>query len=264
MMRWWWIVVAVALASGCSTVTRPTRPSSPFVAEGAPLPGVRFDGEEVQLREPGMPVSPSRLWQREVQNHVANSLNTLVTADENAPVARTTVTFDLVPEPAIAIGAWKEMTIVLTSTLPDGTVVKSAALSENIDDNVEALLVSGMGITGTVLDITAGVSSIVFFIFQSPEAGLLFIGSLVGGLCLNFGQTGAAYIVAGHDETRWSDLLQRALVQHAKDVRAQIGRGPPLPRTPVPPTPPLSTTPTPTPTLPAADPSDVPPLLEPR
>src|SRR5687768_5840903 len=61
-----WIVVVVALAivsgSGCSTVMRPTRPDQPAVALGDPQPGLRFDGEETVLREPGMPLSPSRSW----------------------------------------------------------------------------------------------------------------------------------------------------------------------------------------------------------
>ncbi len=259
-------VVVVALGSGCSTIIKPTRPSDAVVAEGNRLPGVRFDGEEVQIREPGMPLSPSRSWQREVANHTATTLNKLLVADDTAPAARTVVSFDLASPSVIQIGTWKEMTITMTSTLPDGSVVRSQPLSGNIDDPLEYATVTSLGVAGTLLDITAGVASIAFILFQDFTTGLIFVGALIGGLTLNLAQSGSQYVVAGSEETRWSNLYLQALKQHAKDVRAGIGKGPP-PGTSLPATPK---------TLPPAngpndavpgrvgpgDPSDLPPLLE--
>ncbi|MDP2341657.1 MAG: hypothetical protein Q8O67_11925 [Deltaproteobacteria bacterium] len=248
------LVVALLIAgTGCSTIIKPTRPSQPFASDGlASLPGVRFDGEEVQIREPGMPLSPSRSWQREVANHTATSLNTLLTTDENAPSARTVVSFDLSGPSVIQIGTWKEMTISLTSTLPDGSVVRSAPLTANIDDPIEYAAVTSLGVGGTILDVTAGISSIFFVFSPSLLTGAIFIGALLGGLTLNLAQSGSQYLVAGSEEKRWSDLYARALVQHAADVRAGIGKGPPP-----------STTKTPLgPLTPSRDPSDPPPLLD--
>jgi hypothetical protein len=258
------VVAVVALqAVACTTMVRPTRPSSPLVRDGEALTGLRFDGEEVQIREPGMPVSPSRAWQREVANYTASALNESLGTDDMAPAARTIVTFDLASPSALQLGPWKEITIGLTSTLPDGTVVRSAPVTGNIDDGLEHALVTGMGIGGTVLDVTAGISSIFFIFSPSFVTGAVFIGALVGGLALNIGQSTAQYFVALSEEGRWSDLYATALRAHVVDVRAQIGRGPPPLKTPPPPL----TTPT-TPTTPTApsDPSDAaspPPLLDP-
>lgn len=263
------VVVLVALqAVACTTVVRPTRPSSPLLREGEALPGVRFDGEEVQIREPGMPVSPSRAWQREVANYTASALNESLAADETAPLARTIVTFDLASPSALQLGAWKEMTIGLTSTLPDGTVVRSAPVTGNIDDGVEHALVTGMGIGGTVLDVTAGISAIFFIVSPSYVTGAVFIGALLGGLALNIGQSSAQYFVALSEEGRWSDLYATALRAHVADVRAQIGRGPPpTATTTTPPSPLPGTMPPPaSPSTSPADPSDAaspPPPLDP-
>jgi hypothetical protein len=261
------VVVFIALQGvACTTIARPTRPTSPLVREGEALPGVRFDGEEIQIREPGMPVSPSRAWQREVANYTASALNESLGSDDMAPAARTIVSFDLASPSALQLGTWKEMTIGLTSTLPDGTVVKSAPVTGNIDDGVEHALVTGMGIGGTVLDVTAGISSIFFIFSPSFVTGAVFVGALLGGLALNIGQSSAQYVVALNEEVRWSDLYATALRAHVADVRAQIGRGPPGPRPPSPlPLPlPLPLPATPSTTTP--DPSDAaspPPLLDP-
>ncbi len=253
----------VFVSTGCSTVIKPTRPQTLLIADGAPLPGVRFDGEEVQIREPGMPVSPSRTWQREVANYTAASMNTLVSADEDAGVAHTIVTFDLASPSTFQIGIWKEMSIGLTSTLPDGTVVKSVAVVGNIDDPLEYAVVTAMGVGGTVLSVTAGVASIFFIFSQTPVTGIIFIGALLGGLSLDIGQSVAQYVIAGSEEVRWSNLYARAITAHARDVRAQIGRGPPAGTRPaltlpLPPPPPLTSSP-----MPSAppDPSDGPPVV---
>src|SRR3954464_6114833 len=119
------VAIAISAGAGCSTITRPTKPDSPLTAMGSPVMGFRFDGEETVLREPGMPLSPSRSWQREVSNYTATSLNLLLTTAEEAPNARTIVSFDMASPSVIQIGTWKELTIRLTTTLPDGTVVKS-------------------------------------------------------------------------------------------------------------------------------------------
>src|SRR4051794_21061663 len=89
------IVAAVAGGAGCSTIIRPTKPDTPLTALGEPLAGVRFDGEETVLREPGMPLSPSRSWQREVSNYTATALNTVLSTKEDAPTAHTVVSFDM-------------------------------------------------------------------------------------------------------------------------------------------------------------------------
>lgn len=253
------LVSLVALSSACSTVVRPTRPSTAIMLEGAALPGVRFDGEETQLREPGMPVSPSRSWQREVANYTASSLNEALGTDDTAPVARTIVSFDLASPSALQIGTWKEITIGLTSTLPDGTVVKSAPVIGNIDDGLEYGIVTAMSVGGTMLDVTAGIASI-FFIFQpSFVTGGIFIGALLGGLVLNVGQSTAQYFVAISEEGRWSNLYADAIRAHARDVRAQIGKGPPVRAPSASPPPPAFTTPPP-----SSDPSDgPPPILDP-
>jgi len=254
------VVLVAALSSACTTIARPTRPTVGVTREGAELVGLRFDGEETQIREPGMPVSPSRTWQREVANYTASSLNEALGTHDNAPAARTVVSFDLAPPSALQIGTWKEMTISLTSTLPDGTVVKSAPVTANIDDGLEYGVVTVMSVGGTLLDVTAGISSI-FFIFQpSFVTGAVFIGALLGGLALNVGQSAAQYFVALSEERRWSDQYAEALRVHAREVREKIGTGPPRA--------PPSSTPIPTPTLPPTkappDPLDgAPPLLDP-
>ncbi|MBI1944438.1 MAG: hypothetical protein HYS27_02010 [Deltaproteobacteria bacterium] len=246
------VALALAFATGCSTVIKPTRPDPPLVADGAPLAGVRFDGDSTALREPGLPVSPGRGWQREVQNYTATSLNTLLSTPDDAPAARTITSMDLAGPSAIQIGTWKEMTIALTSTLPDGTVVKSEPVTGNIDDGFEYAVVTGLGVGGTVLDVTSAVAFIFLFISQDPTVMYVAIGALVGGLALNIAQSSSQYFVAASEERRWSNLYAQALAAHAREVRQRIGTGPP-PRPPLPSPPDVP-----------ADPSDAPPpLLEP-
>ena len=252
------VVVACALGSGCSTLVRPTKPDTPLTAIGPSVGGeVRFDGEETILREPGMPLSPSRAWQREVQNYTATSLNTLLTTSEDAPNARTVVSFDMASPSVIQIGTWKEIEMLLTTTLPDGTVVKSAALVGHIDDPLEYALMTGASVGGTILNAVGTVAIILFFFTSGTGAnvglGVVAIGSLVGGILLSIGQSVGQYFVAANEEKRWSNLYAQALTQHAADVRKALAG----PRKP-PPVAPKVDVPQPTSPL---DPSDAPPPL---
>jgi hypothetical protein len=221
------LVIAALVGGGCTTTMKPTRPSAKLEAEGPPLAGLRFDGEETRIREPGLPVSPNRFWQREVANYTASSLATLLSSPESAPPASTTVGFDLAGPSPLQIGPWKSITITMTSTLPDGSVVRSQPVEGNLDDVGEYALVTGLGVGGTVLDITSVIASLFFFTNPGLETGAIFFGALLGGLALNVAQSGAQYVVAASEETRWSDLYAQALRQHAKDIRAGVGTGPP-------------------------------------
>lgn len=254
------VLTLVALGSGCSTVVRPTKPDTPLTAIGEPVAGVRFDGEQTILREPGMPLSPSRSWQREVQNYTATSLNTLLSTSEEAPNARTVISFDMGSPSAIQLGTWKEMTITLTSTLPDGTVVKSTPLTGNIDDPLEYAAMTAASVGGTVLN-AAGTIAIILFFFTGagdPTLGFVAIGALVGGIVLSATQSVSQYFIAANEEKRWSNLTAQALTAHAADVRKAMS-GPRKAPTPTPP--PASTTPSPPPPPGPSDPSDAPPPL---
>ena len=247
--------------TGCSTIIRPTKPDTPFAAAaGEPLAGARFDGEETILREPGMPLSPSRSWQREVANYTATSLNTILQTKDEAPNARTVVSFDMASPSVIQIGTWKEMTITLTTTLPDGTVIKSQPVVGNIDDPLEYALMTATSVGGTVLNATGTVAIILFFFSANTGGynatlGLIAVGALVGGILLSIGQSVGQYFVAANEEKRWSNLFAKAIAAHAIDVR-KASLGPHRP----PPEPPPTTVPTPP--KPSTDPSDVPPLLD--
>ncbi len=273
------VLLLATLSSACSTVIKPTRPSDPLQQIGE-VSRFRFDGEYVQLREPGMPLANSRAWQREVQNYTATTLNEILRTPDTVPPVQTIVVFDLASPSAIQIGTWKEMTIELTTMLPSGRVVKSKPVTENIDDVIEYFLLHGLMFTGSVLDV--GVAIGTLFVFMgAPLLGIVLspglacgclIGGLVGGLLLNAGQTLAAYLISGSEETRWSNLYQRALVQHARDIQAALAAGPSLaptpPARPAPP-PPSTSSPRTSPASPAppasspatapADPAGTPP-----
>jgi hypothetical protein len=217
-----------AVSTGCTTTMMPVRPSDPVVADGPPLAGLRFDGEDTRIREPGVPVSPSRLWQREVANYTAKSLNRALSTDDTAPAAETTASFDLAEPPPFSFGPSKQMTIALTSTLPDGSVVRSKPVSAELGTLGETMLVAGLGIGGTVLDV-ASVVAVLFFI-TSPDVtltGAVLVGSLALGLGINLAQGVTEELVTRAEEQRWSDLYAAALRAHAVDVRNGIGRGPP-------------------------------------
>ncbi len=232
----------------------PVRPSAPVVADGPPLVGVRFDGEETRIREPGVPVSPTRMWQREVANFTAASLNRALSTSEQAPAASTTISFDLASPPAFAVGPHKDMTISIASTLPDGSVVRSAPVNAKLDTWPETALTAGLVASGVALDIFSVAAVLYFLTAPDLSAGAILFGALALGLGVNLAQAGAEQLVAVSQETRWSDLLADAVRHHALDVRSGIGRGPPAGAPP----PPLPAT--------APDPSDIgapPPLLAP-
>lgn len=249
-------VVGLAVMSGsaCSTLIRPTKPDAPLTAMGPPLEGVRFDGEETVLREPGMPLSPSRAWSREVQNYTATSLNTLLSASDTAAAARTVVVFDMGSPSAIQVGTWKELSIGLTSTLPDGTVVRSKPVVGPIDDPFEYAAMTASTVGTTLLNVTGTASMILWLIMRNDTLGLVAIGSLIGGVVLSVAQSAGQYFIAASEEKRWSNLFARALTLHAEDVRRTLG-------TPRPAMGPAVGPAAPPPPSAAPDPSDVPPLL---
>jgi hypothetical protein len=257
----------LAFSTGCTTVIAPVRPSTPVVAEGPPLPGLRFDGEETRIREPGVPVSPSRLWQREVANYTAKSLNRALSTSDVAPAAETTASFDLTEPPSFSFEPSKQMKISLTSTLPDGSIVRSRPVEGAIGTLGEKLIVGSLGVGGAVMDI-ASLAAVLFFI-ASPDFGLngaVLIGALALGLGMNLAQGVAEQLVAQAEEGRWSDLYAAALRAHAVDVRNGIGRGPP-PGTRAPPTSTSIHDPSdvdaPPPPLGLSEPATAPPVLSP-
>lgn len=276
------VLLLATLSGACSTVIKPTRPSDPLQQIGE-VSRFRFDSEYVQLREPGMPLANSRAWQREVQNYTATTLNEILSTPDTVPPVQTIVVFDLASPSAIQIGTWKEMTIELTTMLPSGRVVKSKAVTENIDDPIEYFLLHGLMFTGSVLDVAVAIGTLILFVGLPGlvsggwACGCLIAGLLVG-LGLNASQTLAAYLIAGSEETRWSNLYQRALVQHARDIQAALAAGPslappaPAPRAPVPPS---TSSPSPAPASPSstspaapddpagAPPPPPPPILDP-
>lgn len=236
-MRFFSLMAMTALfwAMGCSTAIRPTRPDAPLTA-GEPVAGLTFDGNRIDIREPGTPVSNTRAWQREVANYTATQLNTLLATDETSPAVRTVVTFDLASPAPIQFDAWKEMTIELTTVLPSGQRVRSAPVTSHIDTLFEHLTLQGLVVTGSALDVVATLSALLYsFGGVFPEtrpyvetACYVFIGALIGGLLLNVGQTVGNFLVAQAEEVRWSNLYAEALRRHADDIRAALGRnGPP-------------------------------------
>lgn len=218
----------------CNVTMRPTRPDQALTA-GEHAPGIRFATDEIEIRESGMPLSTSRSWDREVQIYTASQLNRLLSTDEMAPAIRTIVLFDSPPPPSFEFGSWKEMTIELTSVLPDGSTVRSTPVTGFIDSAVEQMGVQCLGVTGSVLDVAASLVGLVY-VFSPASSELacgLFVGALVGGLTLNLAQNAAGHWSKLRQQTRWSNLYAEALEQHAEDIRQRLSRGP-RPKTPPP------------------------------
>ncbi|MBM4281770.1 MAG: hypothetical protein FJ137_13755 [Deltaproteobacteria bacterium] len=222
------IVVCGAASTGCVTTATPIRPTTPVVADGPRVAGLRFDGEQIRIREPGVPVSPDRRWQRSVANHAATALNRALSTTEVAPLAATTVTFDLAEPPAFAFGPHKDMTITLSTTLPDGGVVRSEPVRGLLDTWPEAALTGGLVATGIAFDLLS-VVAVLYFLANSGLPGPVLLGALALGLGVNLAQAGADQFVALAEETRWSDLFADALRRHASEVRRRLGAadGPP-------------------------------------
>jgi hypothetical protein len=249
-------VWAVVVASGCTTVLKPVRPSTPLTAEGSAVAGVRFDGEQTRIREPGVPVSPSSLWQREVANYTAASLNRALSTSDDAGAAATTVTFDLAAPPLIPLGPYQEMKMSLSSTLPDGRVVRSEAVTGHIDAWSERLVTGGLAVTGIAIDVFSVAAVLYFITTTSDLGGIVLLATLASNLVINLARGAADQIVVVSQEKRWSDLYAEALRKHARDVRQ--GLGPPSSSV-------SSTKPSAVPGVPM-DPSDAatpPPLLTP-
>ena len=211
----------------CNVTMRPTRPDQPLSA-GDHVQGIRFAKDQVEIRESGMPLSTSRSWDREVQIYTASQLNRLLSTDEMAPAIRTIVLFDSAPPPSFEFGSWKEMTIELTSVLPNGGTVRSEPVIGYIDSAVEQFGVQCLGVTGSVLDVAASLMGLLY-VFSPANSELacgLFVGALVGGLTLNLAQNAAGHWSKLQQQTRWSNLYAEALQQHADDIRSRLAQGP--------------------------------------
>jgi hypothetical protein len=266
------LVLLILWSTGCSTLIRPTRPSEPL-QEGPSAAGFSFAGQNITVRQPGMPLTESRSWHTEVENYTARSLNTLLTTDATAPVADTVVNFDMASRAAIQIGTWKEMTVSITTRLPDGRLIRSEPLTRNIDSMAESLALTGTEIAGYALEVTASIATFIWFFegSRSPTSPtcLVAVGALAGGLCLNVSQPGLESLVAASEETRWSDLFAEALLAHADDIRGAVGDRAvkpldPKAKLPPPPEPPAKTPEQPPPAeKKPADPADPPPMLDP-
>lgn len=217
-------LVVVAGLGACNVTLRPTRPDQPLTA-GAHVAGVRFAPEDVEIRETGMPLSTSRSWDREVQNYTATQLNLLLSTDPVAPSTRTIVYFDSAPPPSFEFGSWREMTVELTSILPNGETVRSKPVTGFIDSAVEQFGVQCLGIAGSVLDVAASLAGLIY-VFSSTDSELacgLFAGALIGGLTLNLAQNAAGHWSKLQQQTRWSNLFADALTAHAEDIRRSLG-----------------------------------------
>jgi len=104
------IFLGLLMSSACSTVIKPTRPSLK-ITQGAQTQGFRFDGGNITVRQPGLPMTSSRSWHTEVENYTARTLNNALGTDPDGEAADTMVSFELPGRSAIQIGVWKEMTI---------------------------------------------------------------------------------------------------------------------------------------------------------
>lgn len=236
-----WALFA-GLLGGCATTLTPIYPSQDVTSSTVQTPGVRFSPEAVTFSEPGIPISTGNLWKRDVAVFAADRLNTLVGAAPGAPVVRTTVTFEMYGPTAFQVGSWKEMTVRLTSQLPDGRVVESAPKSAYIDSNLEYIAQQVLLFSGPIVEVGAFVFGI--YLFSAGIAYLtnpIFCGCLLAlafsGLALNLAQAGLQYVVAVLEERRTSDLFLDALTAHAADVHTAITVGVlPLRQTPAAPT----------------------------
>lgn len=254
------IALLVPVLGGCATVMKPVHPSAkPDI--GDPVAGVRFDTDEVSFREPALPVSSGNIWKREVATYTADTLNDLLDAEGTAPVARTVVTFEMHGPSMVQFGTWKEMTVRLVTTLPDGRVVRSEPKSEYLDSNVEYVAQQCLVFGGPILDIGAFVLAIYMFttgaLTTTNPLAPVFCGCLVGlafvGVSMNLAQGALQYAIAALEERRWSDLYLEALKEHAVDVRRTLATRAEPPRVITPPLP----------GVPTAPPKDGQPSLEP-
>ena len=227
--RWLPLALLVAQGAGCATTMIPIHPSSRDMPPAEPVQGVRFDPDHIAFREPAQVVSTGNIWKREVARFAAERLNAHVAAAPGSPAAQTVVTFELSGPSMIQIGAYKEMTVTLRSTLPDGRVVKSAPLSGYLDSNLEFAAEQCLLYGGPVLDIAAFVVAIYLLSTNqlfTPWAcgGIVLLAAT--GLSLNLAQGGLSMFVTYNEERRWSDLFAQALAQHADDVRAEVSKAP--------------------------------------
>jgi hypothetical protein len=221
------LLVLGAAASGCVTTLKPVYPSSGIDA-GEPSRGVRFDADQITFDEPGVPVSTGRLWKRDVARFTAEQLNTLLGAPADGPVAQTQIALELASPGSFQVGAWKELTVVVSSQLPDGRLVRTEPKTALIDSNVEYALQQVLLFGGPILEVSAFVLGIYlftggFFSFtQYPWMCGCLLGLAFSGLFLNVAQASMQWLIGVLEERRASDLYQAALVAHAADVRAVL------------------------------------------
>lgn len=215
-------LLLLVIGSGCATTMKPTHPPTDIVAPVGQA-NFRFDGKETNFREPGMPVAGGNLWRREVGNFTATRLNDLLNAPEDAPVAKTVVSFELQAPSMIQLGTWKEMTIAMRSTLPNGRVVRSEPVIGNIDNPFEFYSNQLFTFAGPVLDVAAFIVTIYYFstgviFFQDPFALGCVVGLALSGIAINIAQQFITYLIAASEERRWSELYAQAIQQHAIDL----------------------------------------------
>ena len=111
--------VGLVLATlGCATPLKPIYPSGPVEAATKTW-DVRFSPERVVVQEAGVPMSTGMIWKRDVATFTADRLNTMVGSSARGALMDTSVVLTLATAGGITFGSSKELSVSVTSVLPD-------------------------------------------------------------------------------------------------------------------------------------------------
>lgn len=234
------IFLAVLISGGvvgCATPIIPVMPSAHVHDTSPPVRGIRFSQETLHFREPGLPLSTGQQWRSTVGAFAADRLNAHISAEPSAPAATTTVTLDMISAGFLDVGGQTTLSIGLSSTLPDGRRVVTAAETSTIESDLEYCGSQCIAWGGPVFELGALVTSIIAIsnlnlvfpvggFLQGPQSLLILCG------CMTF-SAGLALVIHGGQwlvstwlqqarQKRASDLLSKACASHAEDVRRAI------------------------------------------
>ncbi len=213
--------LTLSVLSGCATSMQPVKASRKVATVGS-TKNVGYAPKDVQIIDAGTRVTQGRLWKKEVSNYTAQTMETITGKNQSPGGDTLSVAFEMGPGSAWGAGAFREMSIHVTSNLANGQQVRSGPVTGYLDKGTEYKIATGLNITSMLLG-GAGTAwflagRLVFPNVTQEQFIGVGLGLIGGGLVVQGSHLWFKNHMVRLQEKRWSNLYLDALESHVEDI----------------------------------------------